>query len=195
MGIELYKDYIIKNGLLMRKVADKTVIVLPSSIDNYEKDGCYRGGYVKELKVNKGKLAEKIVRMEKMIIGWGKERKKIEEKMERLGKRITELEKEGGKIEEIIKKKVEKGKEKRKVGEIEEEIWEKRMKRLEWEIKRKEKEERKSNIVITGLEMEEGGKGKTLQKLGKLLEDIGVVVKVERAKIIGRKNREERSVV
>lgn len=43
MEIEPYEDYIIKNGLLMRKVADKAVIVLPSSIDNYEKDGCYRG--------------------------------------------------------------------------------------------------------------------------------------------------------
>lgn len=189
MEIEPYEEYIIKNGLLMRKVADKAVIVLPSSIDNYEKNGCYRGGYVKELKVNKGKLAEKIVRMEKMVIDWGKERKKIEEKMEGLGKRITELEKGGGKI---IKKKVEKGKEKRKVGEIEKEIREKRMKRLEWEIKRKKREERKSNIVVRGLKMEEGGEGKTLRKLGKLLEDIGVVVKVERARI---KNREGRSVV
>lgn len=38
--------------------------------------------------------------------------------------------------------------------------------------------------------MGEGSKGEALQKLGKLLEDIGVVVKVERARIIGRKNRE-----
>lgn len=41
-------------------------------------------GGIKELKVDKGKLAEKIERMEKMVIGWGEERKKIEEKIEGL---------------------------------------------------------------------------------------------------------------
>lgn len=60
-------------------------------------------------------------------------------------------------------------------------------------IKRKEREERRSNIIVRSVEMGEGGKKETLRK--KLMENIGVVVKVERARIIGRKDRKGRVVV
>lgn len=56
---------------------------------------------------------------------------------------------------------MEKGKQKKKkVGEEKEGIREEKMKRLEWEIERKEREEKRSNIVVRGLEMGEGSGGR-----------------------------------
>lgn len=45
-------------------------------------------GSIKELKVDKEKLVEKLERMEKMVIGWGEERKREKGKMEGLEKRL-----------------------------------------------------------------------------------------------------------
>lgn len=77
---------------------------------------------------------------------------------------------------------MEKGKQKKKkVGEEKEGIREEKMKRLEWEIERKEREEKRSNIVVRGVFGNGRGQwGEALGKLEKLLEDIGVVVKVGR---------------
>lgn len=56
---------------------------------------------------------------------------------------------------------MEKGKQKKKkVGEVKEGIREENIKRLEWEIERKEIEEKRSNIVVRGLEMGEGSGGR-----------------------------------
>lgn len=74
-------------------------------------------------------------------------------------------------------------------------IREERMKRLEWEIEKKKREKRKSNSMVRGVKMGEGGEKEALRKMEKLMEDIGVVVKVERARVIGRKDREGRAVV
>lgn len=98
--------------------------------------------------MDKGKLVEKIERVEKMVIDWGEKRKEVEEKIEGLKKRITELKKGGGKIEEIIKKEVEKGKEKGIVEKIEEGIREKRMKRLELRGRLRGRKEKKEGVIL-----------------------------------------------
>lgn len=93
---------------------------------------------------------------------------------------------------------LERKEESKKVGrKIGEEVMKKgiddKIKEIEWKLEKREREERRRNIIIKGLEEREG---KRMEVVERLLRDIGVSVKIkELKKIRGNKDKKKKMIV
>lgn len=68
-----------------------------------------------------------------------------------------------------------------------------KIKEIEWKLEKREREERRRNIIIKGLEEREG---KRMEVVERLLRDIGVSVKIkELKKIRGNKDKKKEMIV
>ena len=134
------------------------------------------GGIREDFKEQGRRLSEEIEKLRKDFgereKRWGEEREELRKEKEKVEERLRRLEE---KMEEI--KMGKKGDEGDKKEEVEE-----RVRVMERRLERKEKEERRKNIVIRGLEVKEGGRRNEAEKL---LEDIGVKAKVMEIRRIG----------
>ncbi|XP_024890196.1 golgin subfamily A member 6-like protein 22 [Temnothorax curvispinosus] len=115
---------------------------------------------------------------------WRKQREALEEKVKKLEEKVEERIK---RVEEKIRER--KGKEKGEIGNGNK--MRERMKELERRLERKEKEERRRNIVIRGLEVKEGGRRQEAEKL----EGIGAKVKAIEVKRIRGNVKKGREMV
>ncbi|XP_071581240.1 uncharacterized protein [Temnothorax nylanderi] len=107
---------------------------------------------------------------------WKKQREALEERVRKLEEKMEE------RIKRLEVKIGERKKEKKgEAGNENEEVVE-RMREIERKLEKKEREERRRNVVIRGLEVKEGGRR---QEAEKLLEGINVKVKVIEVKKIG----------
>lgn len=141
-------------------------------------------GGMEELKAEWAKkLEESNKQMREQEIRWKEEKEGLLDTVKGLEKRVIELEtgmiKEGGQKcpEEARKKK----------GEVEE-----RMKEVEIKLERKEREERRRNIVIRGVEVKEGKREEAVEEI---LECIGAKAKIEEVKRLGRGREGERKTI
>lgn len=113
---------------------------------------------------------------------WKEEREEMMGNMRELEKRIGELEKRegtkevGGKIE----------------GEMMKKGMDDKMKEIEWKLEKREREERRRNIIIKGLEEREGRRREVVEGL---LRDIGVVVEIGEIKRIGGDKEKGREMI
>ncbi|XP_068992601.1 uncharacterized protein [Neodiprion pinetum] len=116
---------------------------------------------------------------------WEVERREMKEMMRDLGKRLEEVdERRGGEMErvkerlvELEKKSAEGCGERQGQGNAEvAQVTVDRLKEMEWAIERKEREERRGNIVFRGAKIE---KGREKEGLKKIMQVIGVEVEVK----------------
>jgi len=104
---------------------------------------------------------------------WRKEREELRESIRGLEQRMKVMELEMGKGRGQEGMEV--------VGKKGEEVAE-RVKEIEWRLERKERQERRKNIIIRGLEVKEG---KRREKVEEVMERIGARVKVEEVRKLG----------
>ncbi|KMQ86922.1 hypothetical protein RF55_13959 [Lasius niger] len=125
-----------------------------------------------------GKMREEIRQREEK---WRQEKREMKEEIQGLEMRIQEME---GKLERKIKEGGSLVKGGGKAGKgMEKEIVDK-MKGIGRKMELKEREERKNNIVICSLEE---GEGEIREGVEKVLEEIGVKVKIEEVRRVGGK--------
>ncbi|XP_066585918.1 golgin subfamily A member 6-like protein 22 [Prorops nasuta] len=125
------------------------------------------------------KIEEVREEIEKDRREWRREIEGLKGRMEELEKREKEREKQEGRV----------GKENRgqENGEMEE-----RIKRLEWEREREERERRRNNIIMWGMEREEGGEERLKEEVGRIMEMIGVKGGVREVRVLRGMKGEER---
>ncbi|XP_046602569.1 vicilin-like seed storage protein At2g18540 [Neodiprion lecontei] len=131
---------------------------------------------------------------------WEVERGEMKEMIRDLGKRLEEVEeRRGGEMErvkerliELEKKSAEGGGERQVQGNAEvAQVTIDRLKEMEWAIERKEREERRGNIVLRGARLE---KGREKEELKKILQLIGVEVEVKDMWEVGAKKGGEKGI-
>jgi len=136
------------------------------------------------LKEEISRMKEEMKRREER---WNREKEEIQEKIDRMEKEMEELRMKGKvKGGEGAGREEEERKEKGKWGEEREE-WKERVKRLERRVERKEREERRNNIILKGVREGEGN----LEGMQRVWEKLGLKVKVENIREIkgGRGSR------
>ncbi|XP_067207866.1 golgin subfamily A member 6-like protein 22 [Linepithema humile] len=114
--------------------------------------------------------------------GWKEEREEMKKQIKGLERRIEEMEGEGEKKKEGKKKK----------GKGEEEEMKLRLKKIEKKMERKEREERRKNLVIKGIEVKEGRRKEAVEGL---IKDIGAEVKIEETWRIAEDRDKRREIV
>ncbi|XP_068994227.1 trichohyalin-like [Neodiprion pinetum] len=131
---------------------------------------------------------------------WEVERGEMKEMIRDLGKRLEEVEeRRRGEMErvkerliELEKKSAEGGGERQVQGNAEvAQVTIDRLKEMEWAIERKEREERRGNIVVRGARLE---KGREKEESKKILQLIGVEVEVKDMWEVGAKKGEEKGI-
>ncbi|XP_067214178.1 uncharacterized protein [Linepithema humile] len=114
--------------------------------------------------------------------GWKEEREEMKKQIKGLERRIEEMEGEGEKKREG----------KRKEGKGEGEKIKLRLKEIEKKMERKEREERRKNLVIKGIEVKEGKRKEAVEGL---MKDIGAEVKMEETWKIAEDRDKGREIV
>ncbi|XP_046608807.1 cilia- and flagella-associated protein 251-like [Neodiprion virginianus] len=131
---------------------------------------------------------------------WEVERGKMKETIRDLGKRLEEVEerREGEmkrvkeRLEKLEKKRVEGGGEKQGQGNAEvAQAAIERLKEMEWAIERKERQQRRGNIVLRGARIE---KVREKEGLKKIMQVIGVEVEVKDMWKVGAKKGGEKGI-
>jgi len=136
--------------------------------------------------------------MEEMWGKWERENEGLRKRLEELEKRMEEMEKGGGGErgkegkEGDKREKVEqtKGKSKGEIKELEE-----RMRRLELEGEKRDREERKRNIIIKGVRVKEEGMEGLRKEIKEIVETTGVIAKVEGIRRLGKKDKEGGEII
>ncbi|XP_029053880.2 golgin subfamily A member 6-like protein 6 [Osmia bicornis bicornis] len=132
-------------------------------------------------------LGEGLKEIKKREDKWMAQRKELEEKVEGLEKKVEELEREEkenvkwNKLEEKIQNIEQGAKEKRRTGEEEDKITEK-LRKFEGRLERKEKEEKRKNIIIKGAKVK---REEMREKAKEIMKAIGVQDAVEELKAAG----------
>nr|XP_034174773.1 golgin subfamily A member 6-like protein 6 [Osmia lignaria] len=141
-------------------------------------------GVKKEIEKEIGNLKEEIKKREDR---WMVQRRELEEKVEGLRKKVEELEREEkendkwSKLEEKIQKMERGTREERRAGKEEDTIMEK-LRELEGRWERKEKEEKRKNIIIKGVRIR---REEMREKTEEIMKAIGVQDAVQEVKAAG----------
>ena len=135
----------------------------------------------------KGEIEGLKEEMWKMGEKWKKEKEELKKEVRELGMRVEKVERLGGsggrRLEERMEK-LEISVEQRRIGGVKDggEEMERRFRELEWKMEEKEREERRKNIVIRGME----DKGKTVKEgVEELFRIMGIQERIESVKKVG----------
>lgn len=126
------------------------------------------------------KMRKEIGEIKERVEKWNKEKEEMSDRVEKLEGRIKMLEEQ---------KKVSRGKEEEDGGR---ENIDNRIKIMERRMEMKEREDRKKNFIIKGLEVKDGKRSEAVEDL---LERIGVKVGIKEAKRIGKNLEKEGEMV
>jgi len=125
---------------------------------------------VEEWRNEIAKMMEEMKNDSEMLKNEMRDWKRREEEWRREGEEMRGAMKELEKRMEKIEKRREDGKERREiVGERDLREMESRMKGLEWRLEKEEREKRRKNIIIKGLEVKEGRRKEAVEELMKLI--------------------------
>jgi len=136
--------------------------------------------------------------IEEMWEKWERENEGLRKRLEELEKRMEEMEKRGGEERGKEEKEGNKGKKVEQLsvkskGEIKE--LEERMRRLEMEGEKRDREERKRNIIIKGVRVKEEGMEGLRKEIKEIVEVTGAKAKVEGIRRLGKKDKEGGEII